>query len=139
MSTTAHLTNIQGAFFPNFLSRQPVVELAPATPDEPSTPSDEGEPRTLLSATDDDDDPESDPLDKHLAKCLRRQKRKDWMKETWRGIWAFLKTPIGVLAGIYGLLVVVWGAGLVLLLMIPMNSFYKKLWVGTSRFSLLYN
>jgi hypothetical protein len=33
-----------------------------------------------------------------------------------QGVWAFLKTPLGVAFGIYGFLVVFWGTGLVFIL-----------------------
>lgn len=39
-------------------------------------------------------------LDLHLAKLLKKQKRKDQTKLVLKGIWTFLKTPIGVCAGI---------------------------------------
>lgn len=45
-------------------------------------------------------------LDAHLRKVIRKQKRKEKIKEGLKGVWAFLKTPLGVFFGIYGFLVV---------------------------------
>ncbi|KAL8287282.1 hypothetical protein RQP46_003734 [Phenoliferia psychrophenolica] len=127
VSTTATLGNIQGAFLPNFLNRKPVCELEP-----PSPPTElDGITPLVTSPSEQQLLEDADPLDLHLAKLLKKQKRKDQTKLVLKGIWAFLKTPIGVCAGIYGFLVVFWGAGLVLVLIgaIPMNSYDKKLWV----------
>ncbi|KAM0790184.1 hypothetical protein ACM66B_005502 [Microbotryomycetes sp. NB124-2] len=135
VSTTSHLANIQSAFWPSSLSRRPVVQLESAPVDEeagerihveaPAGSSDED----LLVHVDEDDD----PLDTHLVTLLRKQqrkqKRKEMFRQTMRGVVAFLKTPLGICALIYMLLVVVVGAALVLLLMIPMGSYAKKLWV----------
>ncbi|KAK4704761.1 hypothetical protein P7C70_g1445, partial [Phenoliferia sp. Uapishka_3] len=131
VSTTAALANIQSAFLPNFLNRQPVCELEPPTP--PQTEAQDG--GTLTTSPSEqhllEEEEEANPLDVHLIKLLKKQKRKDKAKLIARGIWTFLKTPIGVCAGIYGILVVFWGAGLVLVLVgaIPMSSYDKKLWV----------
>ncbi|KAK4048148.1 hypothetical protein OIO90_005912 [Microbotryomycetes sp. JL221] len=135
VSTTAHLANIQSAFWPASLTRRPVVELEAAPADEeigakvaveaPQGYSDE----ELLVHIDNEDD----PLDTHLVTLLRKQqrsqKRKEMFRQTMRGVWAFLKTPLGVFAAIYMLLVIVAGAALVLLLIIPMGSYARKLWV----------
>jgi hypothetical protein len=137
VATTSHLANIQAAFWPNALCRQPVVELqAPSPVEEKADASGraEGLSHEDLHLLEDDDE---DPLGKHLAKVMKQQKRKEKFHAAMRGVWAFLKTPLGVCAAIYMTLVVVWGGGLVLLLMIPMNSYVKKLWVGEcERFSL---
>lgn len=132
MSTTSHLANIQSAFWPNSLCRQPVVELqAPSLTEEKTETSAAGKAEGLshedLHLLEED---EEDPLGKHLAKVMKHQKRNEKFHAAMRGVWAFLKTPLGVCAAIYMILVVVWGGGLVLLLMIPMNSYVKKLWVG---------
>ena len=134
VSTTAHLSNIQSAFWPNAFTRQPVVELEPATPPEKAEPALPGSTAEDLRLLGDEHLEEEDPLGAHLRKVMKREKRKEKFRETMRGVWAFLKTPLGVFAAIYMLLVVVWGAGLVFLLIIPMNSYIKKLWVG--KFSL---
>ncbi|SCV73889.1 BQ2448_6319 [Microbotryum intermedium] len=149
VSTTATLTNIQGAFWPNIFARKPVVEIEPLSPivetrsNEPtSKPNAESsstiEEHPLAKSTtitttpegdDDEDEDEVDLLDEHLKKLLKKQKRKETFRLQMQGIKAFLKTPLGVFFFIYGINVVVWGAGLVLLLMIPMGSYAKKLWV----------
>lgn len=64
-----------------------------------------------------------------MRKLLKKQKRRANIKLALKGVLAFLKTPLGIFFGIYGFLVVVFGAGLVLLLMIPMDAYAKTLWV----------
>ncbi|KAI5481126.1 hypothetical protein MNV49_005561 [Pseudohyphozyma bogoriensis] len=123
VSTTATLTNIQSAFIPNFFTRQPVVQLDPPTP-----VSEEGGDVPLQDATS-STETLVDPLDKHLVKLLKKQKRKAQLKEVWKGCVTFLKTPIGVCALFYMILVVLAGGSLVLMLMIPFNSYRKKLWI----------
>lgn len=108
VSTTAHLSNIQSAFFPKAFARQPVIKLeAPAPEEEYERPwAVEGEPQEYPGEDADEDEDELDPLDKHLAKLLKKQKRKETVRQVMRGIWAFLKTPLGVFFAIYGFLVV---------------------------------
>lgn len=52
-------------------------------------------------------------LDEHVKDVMRKR---DMAKRGLKGVWAFLKTPLGVIVGIYGFLVVFFGAGLVLFL-----------------------
>jgi hypothetical protein len=59
---------------------------------------------------------EEDALDQHVKDVLKKSK-KEWLKRTLKGVWAFLKTPIGIITGIYGFLVVFWGAALVIFLL----------------------
>jgi len=50
-----------------------------------------------------------------------------------KGLWAYLKTPMGFVVGIYGFLVVFWGAAIVLFLLgwIPTNSRNTQdIWIG---------
>ncbi|CAK9781702.1 hypothetical protein CC85DRAFT_324772 [Cutaneotrichosporon oleaginosum] len=63
-------------------------------------------------------------LDKHLRKVLVRQQRKAKLKASLKGLWVYLKTPMGVITAIYGFLVVFWGAAIVLFLLgwIPTSS-----------------
>ncbi|SGY19092.1 BQ5605_C014g07559 [Microbotryum silenes-dioicae] len=176
VSTTATLTNIQGAFWPNIFARKPIVEIEPLPPivetrsndptrkpDGESSSTIEEHPltktttiNTIPDGEDDEEEEEEDELDlldEHLKKLLKKQKRKETFRLQMQGIKAFLKTPLGVFFFIYGsellhpsensikqltgvdtlaccpVNVVVWGAGLVLLLMIPMGSYAKKLWV----------
>lgn len=112
VSTTAALTNIQGAFWPASLSRQPVCELEPSTrgEEEATTPSnlalsseEEMDPvRFLYLAYQDAEvtNASTVQLDAHLAELLKKQKRKELFRQTMRGVWTFLKTPIGVFFGI---------------------------------------
>lgn len=113
VSTTAALTNIQGAFWPASLSRQPVCELEPSTQGVGATT-----PTSLALSSEEEE--ETDPvrifylgardykatnsftpqLDAHLAKLLKKQQRKELFRQTMRGVWTFLQTPIGVFFGI---------------------------------------
>jgi hypothetical protein len=78
---------------------------------------------------DEDSDEESETaeehdLDKHLRKVLLRQERKAKLKAALKGLWAYLKTPMGIITAIYGFNVVFWGAAIVLFLLgwIPTSS-----------------
>lgn len=123
VATTSHLVNIQSAFFPSFLARPTMLDLPPATP--PLVDS-----TTITPPSEEEGEEEEDPLDQHLRKLVRNQKRKQKLQLALRGVWAFLKTPLGVAVGIYGFMVVFWGAGLVFVLIIPFQSDYvKKLWI----------
>lgn len=55
------------------------------------------------------DQPE-DALDAHIIELVqnRKQRRVAMARRMWRGAWAFLKTPLGVVFAIYGFLVVFW-------------------------------
>lgn len=53
-------------------------------------------------------------LDRHVKDVLTGRSK---VKRTLQGVWSFLKTPIGIITGIYGFLVVFWGAALVLFLL----------------------
>ncbi|KAJ9098261.1 hypothetical protein QFC21_004590 [Naganishia friedmannii] len=59
---------------------------------------------------------EKDALDEHVKDVLHKSK-KEWLKRSMKGVWAFLKTPMGIITGIYGFMVVFWGAALVLFLL----------------------
>ena len=81
---------------------------------------------------DDLDDPDNDhSLDQHVRQVLHASKR-DRIKKGLKGLWVFLKTPMGFIVGIYGVLVVFWGAALVIILAgwIPMpNKWWQDRWV----------
>ncbi|WWC93115.1 uncharacterized protein L201_008082 [Kwoniella dendrophila CBS 6074] len=66
---------------------------------------------------------EDHQLDRHVKHILR-QNRKDKAKRMLKGLWTFVKTPMGFITAIYGFLVVFWGAAIVLFLLgwIPTNS-----------------
>jgi len=55
----------------------------------------------------------TDELDRHVHDVL---KRKNKYRRVMKGVWAFLKTPLGTLFGLYGFLVVFWGTALVFFL-----------------------
>ncbi|KAF9464453.1 hypothetical protein BDZ94DRAFT_1161878 [Collybia nuda] len=61
------------------------------------------------------DDPEQfkDSLDRHVDDVLRRRSK---FRRTMKGVWSFLKTPMGIITAIYGFLVVFWGAAIVIFL-----------------------
>ncbi|EJU06093.1 hypothetical protein DACRYDRAFT_60648 [Dacryopinax primogenitus] len=70
-----------------------------------------------------------DELDLHVEHVLRKR---DQAKRALRGLWAFLKTPMGILTAIYGFLVAFWGAAIVLFLLHWINlhnDYYQKLWI----------
>ncbi|EFI27723.1 hypothetical protein CC1G_14646 [Coprinopsis cinerea okayama7 len=73
-----------------------------------------------------------DPLDSHVDDVLKSPSR---IRRTLLGVWSFLKTPMGILTGIYGFLVVFWGAAIVLFLAKIINLHDDELqgfWVEVS-------
>ncbi|KAG7096845.1 hypothetical protein E1B28_004253 [Marasmius oreades] len=54
-----------------------------------------------------------DSLDRHVDDVMKRRAR---IRRSLMGVWSFLKTPMGIVTGIYGFLVVFWGAAIVLFL-----------------------
>ncbi|KAJ3566414.1 hypothetical protein NP233_g7021 [Leucocoprinus birnbaumii] len=54
-----------------------------------------------------------DALDRHVDDVIKRPFP---IRRTLLGVWAFLKTPMGLITGIYGFLVVFWGAAIVIFL-----------------------
>ncbi|KAK6909033.1 hypothetical protein I203_103043 [Kwoniella mangroviensis CBS 8507] len=74
---------------------------------------------------------EDHQLDKHVKHILRSSKRAKIMRGL-KGVWAFVKTPMGFITAVYGFLVAFWGAGIVLFLLgwIPTSSKYRQdVWV----------
>ncbi|KAF8272553.1 hypothetical protein EI94DRAFT_1856812 [Lactarius quietus] len=55
----------------------------------------------------------TDELDRHVHDVLKRKQK---YRRIMKGVWAFLKTPLGFLFGLYGFLVVFWGTALVFFL-----------------------
>ncbi|KAJ7368404.1 hypothetical protein DFH08DRAFT_831328 [Mycena albidolilacea] len=105
VGTVSTLTNAANAllFPPTWYSRKPVVTLSsPETIDE-SDPERGARPGKEYE----------DSLDRHVDDLLNKPSK---FKRTMKGVWAFLKTPLGVLAGIYGFCVVFWGAAIVFFL-----------------------
>ncbi|VDB96951.1 unnamed protein product [Peniophora sp. CBMAI 1063] len=100
------LTNAANAIvFPpvDVFERRPTVVL-PVTPG-PGTPK-----RGSMNA----DSTHTDDLDKHVSHVLSKRQV---FKRIMRGVWAYMKTPLGVIVTIYGILVVFWGSAIVLFLL----------------------
>ncbi len=128
VSTAGHLSNIGNSLiFPNIpglYDRRPVIDLpaqevdASAASTEAQLQLEEGRlasPRLKAKAAaaasqEDEDDLH---LDAYVHELLTKRQK---FKRAMQGVWAFLKTPVGVIAGIYGFLVVFGGAALVLFL-----------------------
>lgn len=78
---------------------------------------------------------EEHELDTHLRKVLQRQQRKEKLRAALKGLWAYLKTPMGVITAIYGINVVFWGAAIVFFLAgwIPVSSKNQNdIWIEIS-------
>jgi hypothetical protein len=102
VATVATLTNTANAILLppiSFYRRKPVLTLPRGR--EPDAEGDS----TRTASTDE--------LDRHVHDVL---KRKNKFRRVMKGVWAFLKTPMGMAFGIYGFLVVFWGTALVLFL-----------------------
>ncbi|SNX85472.1 uncharacterized protein MEPE_04181 [Melanopsichium pennsylvanicum] len=122
VSAAGHLTNIGNSLiFPNIpglYDRRPVIDL-PAQQVDPVAASTEAtlqleEGRHPVQAPTCSKAEQDDlHLDAYVHELLTKKQK---AKRAWQGIWAFLKTPVGVIAGIYGFLVVFGGAALVLFL-----------------------
>jgi len=107
IATVSSLTNAANAILippMSWYSRKPVVVLSSSD----SSVNDDGEPGRHYE----------DELDRHVNDVL---KRRDWFRRTLKGVWSFLKTPLGILTGIYGFLVVFWGAAIVIFLIKIIN------------------
>ncbi|KAJ8086745.1 hypothetical protein PM082_005568 [Marasmius tenuissimus] len=99
VATVSHLTNAANSILIPPLawySRKPVVMLSDPAPSA-------GDPERGFE----------DSLDRHVDDVMRRR---DKIRRTLLGVWSFLKTPMGIITGIYGFLVVFWGAAIVLFL-----------------------
>lgn len=119
VSAAGHLSNIGNSLiFPNIpglYDRRPVIDLPTqsvdpnATSTEATLQFEEGRPAPTATNQDADDL----HLDAYVHELLTKKQK---FKRAMQGVWAFLKTPVGVIAGIYGVLVVFGGAALVLFL-----------------------
>lgn len=100
--------------------RKPTVSGQPLQPPPPmdQTPfkTKESSAKPADDASTATDSSEEDALDQHVKNVLKKSK-KEWLKRSLKGVWAFLKTPMGIITGIYGFMVVFWGAALVLFLL----------------------
>ncbi|KAF5344065.1 hypothetical protein D9758_008854 [Tetrapyrgos nigripes] len=104
VGTVSSLTNAANSILippVSWYSRKPVVMLSPLPPTDAETAS-------VLE----------DSLDRHVDDVMKRRAR---IQRTLRGVWSFLKTPLGVIAAIYGFLVVFWGAAIVIFLVKIIN------------------
>lgn len=75
----------------------------------------------------------NDELDDHVRRVLAKKTKKQVAKEVLKGLWTYVKTPMGFVVAIYGFLVVFWGAAIVILVArwIPMSSRNQQdIWVG---------
>ncbi|KAF8195787.1 hypothetical protein K438DRAFT_1587011 [Mycena galopus ATCC 62051] len=101
VGTVSALTNAANAllFPPTWYSHKPVVTLSG--------------PQDLSDIEERPGKEYEDSLDRHIDDVLKKPSK---FKRTMKGVWAFLKTPLGVLAGIYGFCVVFWGAAIVFFL-----------------------
>ena len=140
VGTATYLANISNSIaLPNlpFLTRKPVVDLAPPAPSaavEPPTPAESTAGSTAFTApTLPSASSSEEQLDQHLqAIAETKRTKKEIAAQVWKGFVAFAKTPSGVFFVAYGFLVVFWGAALVLILAraIPMPSDYRRnVWV----------
>ncbi|KAI9466894.1 hypothetical protein BJY52DRAFT_1235073 [Lactarius psammicola] len=103
VATVATLTNAANAILLppfSFYSRKPVVVLPRSGRDQ------DVEGASVHTAS-------TDELDRHVHDVLKRKQK---FKRVMKGVWAFLKTPLGIAFGIYGFLVVFWGTALVFFL-----------------------
>ncbi|KAH7929403.1 hypothetical protein BV22DRAFT_123832 [Leucogyrophana mollusca] len=111
IATVSNLANAANAILIPplyFYSRKPVVMLSSPTRRQRARDIEKGR------QPDADFDDVDDSLDRHVEDVLTRRAK---FKRTMQGVWSFLKTPMGVVTGIYGFLVVFWGAALVLFLL----------------------
>ncbi|KAI0081717.1 hypothetical protein K474DRAFT_1703572 [Panus rudis PR-1116 ss-1] len=102
IATVSTLTNAANAIvippLP-FYNRKPVVVL-PEIPRDPNSDAEDGRQN-------------EDNLDRHIEDVLTKRQQ---FKRIMRGVWSFMKTPMGIVVSIYGFLVVFWGSALVLFL-----------------------
>ncbi|CCM03162.1 uncharacterized protein FIBRA_05284 [Fibroporia radiculosa] len=109
IATVATLTNAANAIvIPplSFYSRKPVVVLPRRRRKKvlgDSVEKGEGQ----------NQDDDEDNLDVHVEDVLRKRDR---LRRVMRGVWSFVKTPLGFVTAIYGFLVVFWGTALVVFL-----------------------
>lgn len=122
VSAAGHLSNIGNSLmFPNIpglYDRRPAIDLPAERVDadtaemQATLQLEEGRhpaARAAMTSQAEDDL----HLDAYVHELLTKKQK---FKRAMQGVWAFLKTPLGVIAGIYGFLVVFGGAALVLFL-----------------------
>ncbi|KIK68038.1 hypothetical protein GYMLUDRAFT_36853 [Collybiopsis luxurians FD-317 M1] len=112
VATACNLTNAANSILIpplDFYSRKPVLTLTP--PPLPTTDCAQGDIERGQSLLE-------DSLDRHVDDVMRRR---DKIRRILKGVWSFLKTPLGIITGIYGFLVVFWGAAIVVFLLKIIN------------------
>ncbi|KIM20418.1 hypothetical protein M408DRAFT_82027 [Serendipita vermifera MAFF 305830] len=118
ISTVSHLSNAANSILIpplSFYSRKPVITLP-----------------TRIATVDEERGESADELDVHVEELLTRKQK---IRRSLQGLWAFLKTPIGVVTAIYGIAVVFWGAAIVFFLgkLINLHDDYLQgFWVEIS-------
>lgn len=126
VSTASALSNVAASIavpsLPhiNFF-RKPVVNID----DSPTGSTDQLVTGPVQPATTEEvDAQEQETFEAHVARLVRKKEEGIQWKKIGKGVWAFIKTPIGIFFLVYGILVVFWGAALVLILAtaIPMPS-----------------
>lgn len=100
-----------------------MISLDSPTPPEkqsekPSSPTSPSSLEEVELEEGSESDHPADLLDAHVENAVKNGK-KDKFRKIMKGVWLFLKTPLGVFVAIYGFLVVFWGAGLVRLASLP--------------------
>ncbi|KAF9510285.1 hypothetical protein BS47DRAFT_92513 [Hydnum rufescens UP504] len=132
VAVVSHLSNAANSILIPRLpiySRRPVVTLPTLSPSDtfeslPDTEGAEKAPRKRRKT--------EDELDAHVEHVLKRRAR---IRRTLRGLGQFLMTPTGIVVGIYGFLVVFWGAAIVFFLAKFINLHnpqQQKFWIEIS-------
>ncbi|EPQ59465.1 hypothetical protein GLOTRDRAFT_70926 [Gloeophyllum trabeum ATCC 11539] len=109
IGTVSSLTNAANAILIpplSLYSRKPIVSL----PQSPALGAEDVEKSRGASHMDD--------LDHHVESVLSKRQV---FKRTMKGVWAFVKTPLGFITAVYGFLVAFWGAAIVIFLLKIIN------------------
>ncbi|KIO32803.1 hypothetical protein M407DRAFT_66291 [Tulasnella calospora MUT 4182] len=118
VATVTHLSNAANSIFLpplSIYSRRPIMNLPAAYGDQT------GEKVQY-----------KDELDRHVHGVLRKRDR---ARRIARGVWDFVKTPVGFCTALYGFLVAFWGAAIVIFLVKIINLHNADLqgfWVEVS-------
>ncbi|KAG8816584.1 hypothetical protein FRC17_000267 [Serendipita sp. 399] len=112
ISTVSHLSNAANSILIKPTITMPMRPVVP-DPEKPDTGS-------------------KDELDLHIEDILSK---KNQIRRRLQGLWAYLKTPIGIVTALYGFAVVFWGAAIVFFLgkLINLhNDYLQGFWVEIS-------
>ncbi|KAG8925645.1 hypothetical protein FRC01_009883 [Tulasnella sp. 417] len=99
VATVTHLSNAANSIFLpplSIYSRRPIMNL-------PALAEDQSSEKVKYK----------DELDRHVHGVLRKRDR---ARRVARGVWDFVKTPVGFCTALYGFLVAFWGAAIVIFL-----------------------